>query len=81
MHSILFLLYQDNGDKFTGQWVNGNKGQGEINYTDGTKYVGQWEGSDFTDLYKKHGLGTQYSADGQVVIQGKWYEGEYDGEE
>ena len=65
LHSTRILLYKD-GDKYTGIW-DGWKGQGEINYKDGTKYIGHW------DYYtKRHGLGTLYSADGQVLNQGKW---------
>ena len=51
------------------------KGQGEIIYKDGTKYTGQW------DFYKRHGLGTLYSSDGQVLNQGKWEKNEYKGKE
>ena len=50
---------------------------------DGTKYIGQWYnfgGSSSIDL-KRHGLGTLYSADGQVLNQGKWWMNEYDGKE
>ena len=72
-------LYHGNGDKYTGQW-DGNKGQGEVNYKDGTKYTGQWNGS-YQDEIKKDGLGTLYSADGQVLKQGQWEEGEYVGKE
>ena len=67
-------LYKD-GDKYTGIW-DGWKGQGEINYKDGTKYIGHW------DYYtKRHGLGTLYSADGQVLNQGKWDWDKYKGKE
>ena len=31
--------YTYNGDKYTGQWDNSLKGQGEVNYKDGTKYT------------------------------------------
>ena len=79
MYSILFVLYKNNGDKYTGQW-EGEKGQGEIDYTDGTKYTGQWEGTYLIDL-KKHGLGTLYSTNGQVLNQGKWDKDEYKGKE
>ena len=72
-HSILILLYYF-GDKYTGQW-DGGKGQGEINYKDGTKYAGEWYDQ------KRDGLGTLYSADGQVLNQGQWYENEYVGNE
>ena len=78
LHSTRILLYKKNGDKYTGQW-DGNEGQGEINYTDGTKYTGHWR-SDRRAI-KKHGLGTLYSAEGQVLNQGKWEEDEYKGKE
>ena len=66
--------YNFNGDKYTGIW-NWNEGQGEINYEDGSKYIGEW------DWLNKHGLGTLYSADGQVLNQGKWDWDKYKGEE
>ena len=68
-------MYKDNGDKYTGIW-DGGKGQGEINYKDGKKYKGQWG-----CYYKRHGLGTLYSADGQVLNQGKWILDVYQGKE
>ena len=77
MHSTRILLYQ-HGDKYTGIW-NKWEGQGEINYKDGKKYKGQWDG-DYKGI-KRHGLGTLYSADGQVLNQGKWEEDEYKGKE
>ena len=73
-HSTLILLYKRNGDKYTGQWDD-KKGQGEINYEDGTKYIGEWYDT------QRDGLGTLYSADGQVLNQGKWYEDKYMGKE
>ena len=80
MHSTRILLYQD-GDKYTGIW-NGWKGQGEINYKDGKKYKGHWD-EDSNDNWKlkRHGVGTLYSADGQVLNQGKWEKDEYKGKE
>ena len=73
-HSTLILLYTKDGDKYTGIW-DGDKGQGEVNYKDGKKYIGQWDG------LERHGLGTLYSADGQVLNQGKWEDDEYKGKE
>ena len=67
-----------NGDKYTGQW-DGDTGQGEINYKDGKKYKGYWDWKD--GGYKRHGLGTLYSADEQVLNQGKWEWDEYKGKE
>ena len=70
--------YTKDGDKYTGIW-NKWEGQGEVNYKDGKKYIGQWDdfgGLSSIDL-KRHGLGTLYSADRQVLIQGKWEEDEY----
>ena len=80
MHFILIHLYRD-GDKYTGQWDD-LKGQGEVSYTDGTKYTGHWD-VDINDGYKlkRHGLGTLYSVDGQVLNQGKWENNEYKGKE
>ena len=69
--------YRWNGDKYTGQWDDW-KGQGEINYNDGTKYTGQW---DWIGGCKRHGEGTLYSADGQVLNQGKWEWDEYKGKD
>ena len=63
-----------NGNKYTGQWDDW-EGQGEINYKDRTKYTGQW------DSLQRHGLGTLYSADGQVLNQGKWEKDQYMGKE
>ena len=74
----MFNIY---GHKYTGIW-DGWKGQGEVNYKDGKKYKGHWDdfGGSFID-FKRHGLGTLYSADGQVLNQGKWYMDEYKGKE
>ena len=58
------------------------KGQGEINYKDGKKYIGQWDkDKEEWNYLKRHGLGTLYSADGQVLNQGKWEWNEYKGKE
>ena len=70
LHSILILLYTEDGDKYTGIW-DGRKGQGEISYKDGKKYKGYWEWK-YHSGFKRHGQGTLYSADGQVLNQGKW---------
>ena len=74
--------YDRNGDKYTGIWKGRYKGQGEINYKDGFNYTGQWVW-DKDDGYKlkRHGVGTLYSADGQVLNQGKWEKNEYKGNE
>ena len=74
-HYGLGTYYRWNGDKYTGK-QDGDKGQGKIEYTDGTKYTGHWN-----RLYERHGLGTLYSADGQVLNQGKWEEDNYKGKE
>ena len=79
MHSTRILLYTKDGDKYTGIW-NRYKGQGEVNYKDGKKYQGQWDG-DYYEGIKRDGLGTLYSADGQVLNQGKWVKDEYKGKE
>ena len=79
MHSARILLYT-NGHKYTGIWDR-YKGQGEINYKDRKKYKGYWD-IDWSDIQlKRHGLGTLYSADGQVLNQGKWEWNEYKGKE
>ena len=83
MHSARILLYDD-GDKYTGIWDDSRKGQGEVNYKDGKKYKGYWEwlkGGDSKYEYMRHGVGTLYSADGQVLNQGKWEKNEYKGNE
>ena len=80
MHSTRILLYKPNGDKYTGQWDNDYKGKGEINYKDWTKYTGQWDKDNYYSI-KRHGVGTLYSADGQVLNQGKWEWDEYEGKE
>ena len=69
--------YTEDGDKYTGIW-DGYEGQGEVNYKDGKKYKGHWDG-DYLEVIKRHGLGTLYSADGQVLNQGKWEYDEYKG--
>ena len=79
LHSTRILLYTKDGHKYTGIWDGWYKGQGEINYKDGKKYKGQWHG-DYKGI-KRHGLGTLYSADGQVLNQGKWDKDEYKGKE
>ena len=66
--------YYSNWDKYTGQW-DGWKGHGKINYKDGKKYIGHWDYYDGD--FKRHGLGTLYSADGQALNQGKWEWNEY----
>ena len=80
MHSTLILLNTEDGDKYTGIWVNRWKGKGEINYKDGKKYTGQWDKDDHCNI-KRHGLGTLYSAYGQVLNQGKWEWDKYKGKE
>ena len=71
--------YTEDGDKYTGIWAYWRKGQGEVNYKDGKKYKGYWDWED--GGLKRHGLGTLYSADGQVLNQGKWDKDEYKGKE
>ena len=63
--SIYILLYRD-GNKFTKNWSN-LLDPGEIIYKNGEKYKGQWN-----DNFEKHGEGTLYSADGQVISSGNW---------
>ena len=74
MHSTRILLYTEDGDKYAGIWDD-LKGQGEVNYKDGKKYKGHW------NYLKRNGLGTLYSADEQVLNQGKWEDNEYKGKE
>ena len=84
MHSARILLYTEDGDKYTGIWDDNKKGQGEVNYKDGKKYKGYWEwlkGGVSKYEYMRHGVGTLYSADGQVLNQGKWEKNEYKGNE
>ena len=70
-----------NGAEYTGQWdMYGFKGEGVINYMEGIKFKGRWDGF-YDHNYKKNGYGTLYSADGQVIKQGKWKNDEYLGEE
>ena len=78
MHSTRILLYSRYGDKYIGKW-DGWEGKGEVNYKDGKKYKGYWDWED--GGLKRHGLGTLYSADGQVLNQGKWDKDEYKGKE
>ena len=66
--------YKD-GNKYTGIWEYNQDGIGEIIYSDGTKYKGHWNGE-----LKRDGQGTLYSADGQVLKQGKWWKDEYEEE-
>ena len=75
LHHIFHLLKLTN--EYSGQW-DGGKGQGDISYTDGKKYTGDWHWI-VGDGYKRHGLGTLYSADGQVLNQGKWDKDQYKG--
>ena len=79
LHSTRILLYNDCGFKYTGQWDD-YKGQGEINYKNGFKYIGEWDKDDELNIMK-NGLGTLYSADGQVLNQGQWFNEEYVGKE
>ena len=72
--------YTEDGDKYTGQWIY-DEGNGEINYMDGTKYTGEWDYIDDCRCLKRHGVGTLYSAEGQVLNQGKWDKGVYVGNE
>ena len=81
MHSTRILLYTKDGDMYTGIW-NKWEGQGEVNYKDGNKYTGQWDADRSDNLkLKRHGVGTLYSADGQVLNQSKWEKDEYKGKE
>ena len=57
------------------------KGQGEVNYKDGNKYEGYWDVDRKNWKLKRHGVGTLYSADGQVLNQGKWKRDKYKGKE
>ena len=68
-------MYTKDGDKFTGIWYSEHIGEGEINYKDGTKYTGEWL------FLERDGLGTLYSADRQVLKQGKWKKNKYKGKE
>ena len=81
LHSTRILLYTYNGDRYTGIWDDW-KGQGEVNYKDGKKYKGCWD-VDRNDYWKlkRHGVGTLYSAYGQVLNQGKWWRNEYKSKE
>ena len=83
LHSTRILLYTEDGDKYTGIWDDW-KGQGETNYKDGTKYKGYWKllkGGDSKYEFMRHGVGTLYSSDGQVLNKGKWDKDEYKGKE
>ena len=71
--------YTKDGDKYTGQWDDW-KGQGEIKYKDGKMYTGHWNGG-YSNNFKRHGLGILYSADRQVLSQGKWGKVQYVGKE
>ena len=71
--------YKANGDKYIGRWDGNGGGLGEIYYADGTQYTGHWHW--LKDGYFRHGLGTLYSADGQVLNEGKWDRDEYVGKE
>ena len=71
--------YTKNGDKYTGQWDDW-KGKGEIKYKNGKKYTGHWNGG-YSNNFKRHELGILYSADGQVLNQGKWGKVQYVGKE
>ena len=53
--------------KKNGKW----DGQGTKYYTNGTKYVGEWKDE------KKHGKGTEYTADGQISREGVWADNKY----
>lgn len=56
----------DNGDKYKGQWKNGNlHGQGTYYYHNGDKYVGNWIDN------KREGYGVIYFADGHQYV-GSW---------
>ena len=79
MHSTRILLYTEDGHKYTGIWDDSYKGKGEVNYKDGKKYTGEWDWDNGD--FKRHGLGTLYATDGQVLNQGKWDKDEYKGKE
>lgn len=52
----------DNGDMYTGQWVNGTReGYGRYDWASGAFYVGDFKYNGF------HGLGTYYAPDGSVA--------------
>lgn len=59
------------GEKYVGEFRNDKRsGQGTFTWSNGEKYVGA-----FSDN-KRHGRGVRYSADGLVLEQGLWENGE-----
>ena len=73
-NSSLILLYDPKRGKLVGEW-DGDAGQGDAYCIDGTKYIGRWY------KYLRHGSGTLYSEDGQLIVDGKWDKGRYVGSE
>jgi len=62
------------GDKLVGQWKDNNmiNGQGtQVDSYSGAKYVGQFK----NNVYD--GFGTRYRADGSIIQQGIWKNGEF----
>ena len=69
------LTYPD-GAKYTGQVADGKaNGYGVKIWPNGEKYIGQ-----VNDDGKPHGEGALYDADGKVIQQGSFKDGEYAGQ-
>ena len=64
----------DNGDHYTGEFVDSlYNGEGTYYWAKGSYVTGQWAGDD------RNGVCTQYDSDGNISLEGIWFNDEFVG--
>ena len=63
------MTYWKNGDTFAGQETAGGPGRGVMTFANGQRYEGEMVNG------KRNGFGVVWSADGQVVMAGRFENG------
>ena len=67
-------LWLDNGDHYTGEFVDSlYNGEGTYYWAKGSYVTGQWAGDD------RNGVCTQYDSDGNISLEGIWFNDEFIG--
>ena len=67
-------LWLDNGDHYTGEFVDSlYNGEGTYYWAKGSYVTGQWAGDD------RNGVCTQYDSDGNISLEGIWFNDEFVG--